>query len=65
MELVEVEIVGQVVTAQYGTLNTGDILRANADFARHLVEDCGAAQYVKIAPAVEPEQKPAKQSKAK
>lgn len=65
MELVEVKIAGQVITAQYGTLNTGDILRTNAEFARHLVADCGAAEYVKIAPAIEPEQKPTKQSKAK
>lgn len=49
-ELVEVEIIGQAITAQYGTLNTGDILRTSAEFAKHLVDDCGAAKY-RIAPA--------------
>lgn len=43
--MVEVEILGQAITAQYGTLNTGDILRTDAEFARHLVEDCKAAKY--------------------
>ena len=52
MELVEVEITGQAVTAQYGVLSTGTILRTDAAFARHLVEDCGAAKYTgKQAPA--------------
>lgn len=45
MELVEVEITGQAITARYGTLNTGDILRTDAAFAKHLVEDCNAAKY--------------------
>ncbi|WP_371767499.1 hypothetical protein [Massilia sp.] len=43
--LVEVEILGIVTTAQYGSLNTGDILRTTPDFAKHLVEDCSAARY--------------------
>lgn len=46
MELVEVEILGSVVTQQYGTLKTGDILRTDAAFAKHLVEDAFAAKYV-------------------
>jgi hypothetical protein len=46
MELIEVEITGQVITAQYGTLSTGDILRTDAAFAKHLVDDCNAAKYV-------------------
>ena len=54
MEQIEVEILGQVITAQYGTLGTGDILRTDAAFAKHLVDDCGAAKYTKTAP-VEPE----------
>lgn len=62
MELVEVEILGQVITAQYGTLNTGDILRTNAEFARHLVDDCNAAKYTP-APSIEPA--PVKESKLK
>lgn len=56
-ELVEVEILGQTITHQYGTLNTGDILRTTAKFAAHLVDDCGAAKYTKAktpaAPAAE------------
>lgn len=43
--MVEVEILGIVTTAQYGTLNAGDILRTSPEFAKHLVEDCAAARY--------------------
>lgn len=43
--MIEVEILGIVVTHQYGTLNTGDVLRTDPGFARHLVEDCSAAKY--------------------
>lgn len=49
--LVEVEILGCVVTAQYGTLKQGDILRTDAAFAGHLVNDCSAARYTQ---AMEP-----------
>lgn len=52
MEQVEVEITGQAITARYGTLNTGDILRTDAAFAKHLVEDCSAAKY-KTSPVAE------------
>lgn len=45
MEQIEVEILGQVITARYGVLKTGDVLRTDADFAKHLVDDCGAAKY--------------------
>lgn len=45
MKLIEVEITGQAITARYGTLNTGDILRTDAAFAAHLVNDCAAARY--------------------
>ena len=47
MEQVDVEILGQVITAQYGTLSTGDVLRTSPEFAKHLVEDCAAAKYRK------------------
>ena len=50
--LVEVEILGCVMTAQHGTLATGDILRTSAEFAAHLVDDCGAAKYTKAKPPV-------------
>jgi hypothetical protein len=45
MDLVEIEITGQAITARYGTLNTGDVLRTDPDYARHLVQDCSAAKY--------------------
>lgn len=47
MELVEVEILTTAITAQYGTLSQGTILRTSSAFAKHLVEDAGAAKYVK------------------
>jgi hypothetical protein len=34
------------VVCQYGTFKTGDVLRTDAAFAKHLVEDCSAAEYV-------------------
>lgn len=46
MEIVQVEITGLVMTNRYGTLNTGDVLRTDPAFAKHLVEDCGAARYI-------------------
>lgn len=52
--MVEVEILGCVMTAQYGVLSTGDILRTSAEFAGHLVNDCAAAKYTQaLAHAVE------------
>ncbi|MDQ2822043.1 MAG: hypothetical protein M3Y65_16885 [Pseudomonadota bacterium] len=49
---VEVEILVQTITAQYGVLSQGDILRTSAEFAAHLVDDCGAAKYCVVqAPA--------------
>lgn len=45
-ELVQVKIKGTVITSRYGTLSSGDILRTDADFAKHLVEECGAGDYV-------------------
>lgn len=59
--LVEVEILGCVVTAQYGTLKQGDILRTDAEFANHLVNDCSAAKYTQAKPA--PAEEPAKPKK--
>jgi hypothetical protein len=63
MEQVQVKILCQVVTAAHGTLNTGAMLRTDAAFAKHLVEDCKAAEYVK-APAAAPKN-PAETSKPK
>ena len=45
MELVEVEITGQVITSQHGTLASGAVIRVSAEFAKHLVDDCNAAKY--------------------
>jgi hypothetical protein len=45
-ELVQVRIKGIVTTSRYGTLSSGDTLRTDAAFAKHLVEDCSAAEYV-------------------
>lgn len=54
MELVEVEIIGQAITARYGALKTGDILRTDPAYAKHLVDDCFAARYTQ-ASAAKPE----------
>lgn len=54
MELVEVEILTQTITAQYGVLSQGDILRTSAAFARHLVKDAFAAKYVHAKDDAEP-----------
>lgn len=59
MDLVQVKIIGQAITSRYGTLNTGDILRTDAAFAKHLVEDCAAAEYIDAQKTEEPEVKPA------
>lgn len=55
-ELVQVRIKGTVVTHRYGTLSSGDVLRTDAAFAKHLVEDCSAAEYLsKVGATVETE----------
>jgi hypothetical protein len=64
MELVEVEITGQAITARYGTLNSGDILRTDKEFADHLVNDCSAAKYV-VAKPEKPAAPPATKAKEK
>jgi hypothetical protein len=64
--MVEVEILTYVSTAQYGTLQAGDILRTSEAFAKHLVDDCNAAKYASAKQAevvVEETAKPKKQSK--
>lgn len=45
MELVEVEITGQAITARYGTLSTGDILKTDQAYAEHLINDCHVAKW--------------------
>jgi hypothetical protein len=44
--MVKVKIKATVITAQYGTLQSGDILTTNEFFAKHLVDDCAAADYL-------------------
>ena len=51
MELVQVQITTTAVTSCYGTLVSGAILRTDPTFARHLVEDCNAAEYIDAQPA--------------
>jgi hypothetical protein len=46
--LVEIKILGTAITAQYGTLATGDILRCDQAFANHLVNDCKVAEFIKV-----------------
>lgn len=45
MELVKVKIIKTVITARYGALSPGDILNTDVAFAKHLVDDCGAARF--------------------
>lgn len=46
MEQVQVKITAMVMTNRYGTLSNGDVLRTDAEFAKHLVDECGAAEYL-------------------
>lgn len=62
MELVQVRIKGIVVTQRYGALSHGDILRTDAAYAQHLVEECHAAEYIT---AVQAQEKPKRGRKAK
>jgi hypothetical protein len=64
MEQVQVKITGMVMTHRYGTLSTGDILRTDAAYAKHLVEDCSAAEYI-TAPAVTVNTEKAPKTRAK
>ena len=42
----KVKMLGQVFTTSHGVLKTGDILTCDDAFARHLVVDCKAAEYL-------------------
>jgi hypothetical protein len=46
METVQIRITSTVVTAPYGTLMPGTILRTSPAYARHLVEEAFAAKYM-------------------
>ena len=43
---VKVKIIQTVVTAQFGTLVSGDVLVTDSAFAKHLVDDCKAAEFI-------------------
>lgn len=64
MEQVQVKITGMAITQRYGTLSTGTLLRTDAAFAKHLVEDCHAAEYL-AAPVVAVDAEKVVKSKAK
>lgn len=65
----QIRIKGMVLTSQYGTLSDGTLLRCSQEYARHLVEDCKAAEYVNASPKADeatPEEKtPAKEKTRK
>lgn len=63
MEQVRVRIKTTVITAQYGTLETGTELRTSPAFAKHLVEEAMAAEYIAV-PAVEKVEAPAAKPKS-
>lgn len=47
MDRVEIEITGMAITQRYGSLDTGTILRTDAAFAKHLVDECQCAKYTR------------------
>lgn len=46
MDQVQVRIITTAITHQYGTLETGTVLRTSPEFAKHLVEEARAAEYI-------------------
>lgn len=46
--MIAVKITSTVITQHYGVLSSGDILRTDETFARHLVEECRAAKYMDV-----------------
>jgi hypothetical protein len=65
MQLVEVKITSTVVTAPYGTLTSGTILRTSAAYAKHLVEEASAAKYITAPATTEAAPAPAKAVRSK
>jgi hypothetical protein len=60
--LVEVEIITTVMTHEYGTLSTGDILRCSKEYADFLVNDACAAKH-KAKPVEKPIEPPVNKAK--
>lgn len=56
MTLVQLRIKRTIDTSRYGSLSSGDSLRTDEAYARHLVQDLDAATYAKqpAAPAEPP-----------
>lgn len=50
MEQVQIRITSTVITAPYGTLMPGTILRTSPAYAKHLVEEASAAKYLEALP---------------
>lgn len=63
-DLVAVRITGQAITNRYGTLSAGDVLRTDADFAKHLVDDCRVAEYATGTVTANPDAPPKKAGRA-
>jgi hypothetical protein len=61
----QVKIKGLVITHEFGTLNDGDIVRVSESFAKHLVEDCNAGEYVTVEKASTEEPKKTVKAKGK
>jgi hypothetical protein len=57
-EQVELEITALCSTHRYGNLAPGDILRTDAAYARHLVDEARAAKYITARPATESQAQP-------
>lgn len=66
MELVQLKITASLDTSRYGAMSYGDILRTDAAYAKHLVDDCKAAVYMQEQATPEPQPvKPKRTRKAK
>lgn len=50
MESVKVKIKGSVISARFGVLQSGAIVQTDREYARHLVVDCGAGEYLDAKP---------------
>lgn len=44
----KVKIKATTITQQYGVLQDGDILNCSDEFAKHLVEECKAGDYLEV-----------------
>ena len=63
--LVRIKILSVVTTNQHGDLMPDTELRTDAAFARHLVEDCKAAEYIDPPATASDQPKPTRKRKEK